>query len=377
MQQYMLKNVLSDGQEKYYSVEYTIFDAASGKSIALEKDYGTLIDAVKVDFSSAYFALVKTAIVNKTSLSDENQVITYYQAVVGEEIELEPIVSYDYVKYGKIVGFVGINLMTSGGTQSGLIDFKGKPVGNFDLKFGQKISTNDYSSKSVVVTSLMGLKGVNDTAGNVLCQTKYEKISPLYDSHYIGKFAGRYYLLDENGTETLIANFAEDFEDYVFSGIGYYFTKNADETFNVYGMNGQLKKENVNVTIKYQSSTNQVVLNLGEDLLAVKPLRKIYVQVIDEISPVQNVAATLYNVAPYFVGDETIGLNTTENSNVIKTFELNENGVGKMDISYQINPALSWKDWYETNRRFRSYASLNLKERSLIPALDFDDGTEK
>ncbi len=358
-QQFMIRTKLSDNSEKYFSISYLLFDAASGLKYDFTEPNNIVLSAISTKISDDYIAIVRSELVNKTYSADASKSITYYEiAVVDDELVLYPIVTYDYVKYGKIIGFVGTKLLTAGGTSSDLLSFNGESSNSLSLEYGQKITSEEFSSNSFVVTSVSGLKGVMDADGKTLHQSIYTKISPLMDNHYIAKCSDGYYLLDQNGGRVKIQTFAAQYENYVFAGIGYYLTSRTDNTFNVYNMDGTIKYASVDVLINYQSASRQVILNVvGQKILYITPIKAIDQTSLESASvqnfgSVKNVKSTVVNDSDFtFVGTVTSEVDTDEMS-----------GIGKIDVAYDV----------DVEGNFRAYANLSACEKALIPAFDED-----
>lgn len=361
-QQYMIKTVLSDSSEKYFSMSYSLFDAVTGFKYDFDNKSDVVLSAFDAGINENYIAIVRSGLINKSYAANTDKDITYYEVVINSDsIQLYPIVTYDYVKYGKIVGFVGTKLLTSGGLQSGLLDFKGQQSDDLSLEYGQKITSSEFSSKAFVMTSVSGLKGVKDVSGKILHESIYVNISPIMDNRYVAEATDGYYLLDLNGEKVKIEAFATEYENFVFAGIGYYLTKNADSTYNVYKVDGTIKYAGVNVVINYQNASNQVIINIvGQEVLYITPLKSVGQAALLSVSAqnanvVNNVKATIISEDDFtFVG----AVNTEVHVDTAS-------GMGQIDIGYTATMV-------EAAANFRNYASLTTSERALIPS--FDEG---
>lgn len=255
-----------DGRPTNYKVEYNIYDTQS-KAYGFIQSDGFLIDSAVCDFGDWYVALVKTKILNKQTISSQRYIEYYYVSsnISGNSLQVEKLVSYDYDKYGLVVGFENGKLLTKGGTASGVITFDGNSTDVVALQNGEKAESNSWDSSFFVYSSISGLKGVKNSNGEVVFDAIYDKISPISNGHMVAKLSNDYYILGEDLSVSKIDNFAEEFEKYVFSGIGFYFVKDAFSAYDVYKFDKTVYKSSQKV--KFFEGNNVLLAYIGNEIL--------------------------------------------------------------------------------------------------------------
>lgn len=232
--QYQIKQEMN-GHEVFYNVEYNIFDTKTNAYAFIASD-SSLLSAGVCEFADSYVAVLRNKIVDKTTISSSTEIEYYYlqtNNVSKNVFTLEKLVSYDYDKYGKIVGYEKGTLLTTGGTESGIIDFAGNNTNCINSKAGERAESTSLKNSAILYSSISGLKGVKLSNGDVLFDAVYDKISTVDGKNFIAKQGSKFFVLSSDKQVAEIVNFATEFEDFVFSDIGFYFTKNADK-YNVY-----------------------------------------------------------------------------------------------------------------------------------------------
>lgn len=255
----------SGGEDTFYKLEYNIFNTKTNSFVLLPSD-DSVIKAEPCDVFDSYVAIVRSEIVNKNSIS-ENQTIEYFlidsAQLSKNTFKIEKLVSYDFVKFGKIVGYEKGKLLTKGGTMSGVIDFSGNQVSCLRSSAGETAESASWENSSIIFSSLVGLKGVKNSNGEVVFDAVYDKISPICGKNMIAKMGTKFFVLDTEKGVSEISNFATEFENYVFSGLGMYFTKAEDGKYNVYKIDKSVYKLSQNV--KILRNKNSHMLCIGDD----------------------------------------------------------------------------------------------------------------
>ncbi len=351
----------------HYDVKYDVYDTEL-KAFAILSSNGFVVNAQKCDFSDSYFAVVKSEILSNGTIS-ENQTIEYYylnsNKVSKDSFKLEKIISYDFLKFGKIVGYEKGKLLTKGGTMSGVIDFSGKQVSCVSTDAGETSESYSWKNSAIVFSSITGLKGVKNSSGEILFEAKFDKISPIVDKFMIAKMSDQFFVIDTDGSIFEISKFATEFEDYVFSGIGFFFTRADEGKFNVYKFDKTLYRSSVNVQIL--ENENGCLLCVGEDELfdveLVNGLQNKILQIqktgnFTLLSSFRSFGANAQNVAE-----------SSDNLEFSSTSVDETTGAGFASISKSISESEL------SNLQFLSYSELSENQKSLVPT--FDDQDEK
>lgn len=368
---------LSDGQKRNYKLLYRVYDLNSGLEFLLENN-GKVIKAVTTNLDGGYFACLECDVINKEEVSSESQTIHYYKIENTKSgYKIYSLVSYDYVAYGKIVGFSGTTLLTSGGENSTIIDFSGENKGNINTASGLKINQVNYGG-AVIVSSSIGQKMLYSLSGEKLTGRSFERVSPFTSGKAIGFDGVNYYLLNSSGQIARILNFAEEYSSYVFMGIGYYFTTTNHETYNVYDFTGKLLHQNTKITLNYDENLKKVSLNIdGQTLYIIAPLNtsisleQLEIEVSNGFGFTQSSNSNFsasnsssYNSSSYSGFNKNIiaGNQTLEASNITVD---PTSGVGTASYSLDLNLRELGTSVFKT------YSSLTDEEKALVP--EFDD----
>lgn len=359
-----VKLITTNG-ERHYEVEYNVYDTDL-KAFALLSAKGFLVTAQKCEFSDSYVAVVKSEILNDGTIS-ENQTIEYYylnsNKVSKDTFKLEKIISYDFLKFGKIVGYEKGNLLTKGGTMSGVIDFSGKQVSSILTSAGETAESQSWQDSAIVFSSITGLKGVKNSKGEILFEAKYDKISPTADKFMVAKISDKFFVLCTDGTTFEISKFATEFEDYVFSGIGFFFTKAGEGKYNVYKLDKTLYKSEVSVRILEKE--NGCALCIGEDELFdvefVNGVQNKNLEIqktgsFSLLSTSRSFTGTAQNVADDDENLEFSSINTDKTT-----------GAGLATIKKSLSESEL------SNLQFISYSNLSVGQKALIPTFDDQD----
>lgn len=351
----------------HYTVEYDVYDTDL-KAFAILSSSGFVFVAQKCDFSDSYVAVVKSEIFSDGTIS-ENQTIEYYylnsNKVSKNSFKLEKIISYDFLKFGKIVGYEKGKLLTKGGTMSGVIDFSGKQVSCVSTDAGETSESLSWKNSAIVFSSITGLKGVKNSNGEILFEAKFDKISPIVDKFMIAKMSDLFFVIDTDGSVFEISKFATEFEDYVFSGIGFFFTKANDGKYDVYKFDKTLYRSSVNVQIL--ENEKGCLLCVGEDELfdveLVNGLQNKNLQIqktgnFTLLSNFRSFGANAQNVAE-----------SSDNLEFSSTSVDGTTGAGFASITKDLSESEL------SNLQFLSYSELSEKQKGLVPT--FDDQDEK
>jgi len=359
---YLIESKLYGGLDQRYYKNYKILDVASNKLFDLSTE-GKVLKPIEINFGENYFAVLSHNVVDKKIVSQDDVVIKYYELGKKDGVsKLYNIVSFDYTKYGKIVGFNGEYLLTSGGTSSTVLDFDGKEASLIKMETGDKLSMQNYN-KVVIVSSLIGQKKVLKENGDILVDGDFIKISPFSKGYAIAKDVNNYYLISTKGEKKLINNFAGELEDYVFMGIGLYFT-NSGDLYDVYSINGDKLYSKTKLTISYDSIKNKLLIKIKTDtdyLLEVNPVNKLV------LTGTQNNFSNLENIViKNFAGQqsEIKEAFASEISGVEKetSIDVNSNGgYGSKNFNFKIDLLTV---------SFKAYLDLSNIEKAFLPQFD-------
>lgn len=347
-----------NGREVFYKIEYNIFDAKTNSYAYLNSD-NCLIEPASCDFAESYVAIIKSQIKNKKIDSSE-RTIEYYYLLTNEisknKLQTEKLISYDYDKYGLVVGYDKGKLFTSGGSASSVIGFNGEQTSCISQSAGEKVESTSSDNSVVVYSSVSGMKGVKLASGEVLFKAEFDKISLLSGKNMIAKKGGRYFVLDTDKSVSEISSFAKEFENYVFSGIGYYFTKVSGGKYNVYKIDKTAYMSNV--AVRFVESFGNLKLYVGNQIVSFSLPSGIVGENIEikksdiSFSFVKNFA----NVKTALAGSENL---EKSEINVDQT-------TGAGFATYEKSLSQSDLEGLE----FASYDELSSELKSLIPAFD-------
>ena len=356
---------LTNGERRNYQNTYTVIDLARNIQFKLE-DNGQIIEPIDVNVGKDYFAVIKIPVDKKQTILNDAKIISYYTiAKEKKAYKLVELVEYDYWSYGHVVGYNGKGLFTSGGAKSSYIDFDGN-VKEFDaLKENNTKITQTTYNDVVVVSSLLGEKRLYYKNSEPLTTRFFTQVSPFINGGAIGIASDQYYLVSNSGLIKSINDFAEEYAEYVFMGIGYFFVESG-ENYKVYNFAGDLLYENVDIEISYNENTHKVTLAIVGDNIA----KNLSITPIEDVLTTKNIIEKFENyVAPKtFVEspkqatiDEEIRVDRTV---TFSTSSVNNNEGGRETRSFQVGfdnlDALT----------FRSYSSLNSKEVCMIPGFN-------
>ena len=349
------------GHDVFYKVEYNIFDSKTNSYAFVESD-NCLVEAAECGFSESYVAIVKTNILNKKTVSGKRTIEYYYlktNEISKNKLQTEKLVSYDYDKYGKIVGYDKGQLFTTGGTASSIISFKGEQSSCIKSSAGEKTESTSKDNSFVVFSSVSGLKGVKLASGEVLFNAEFDKISLISGKNMIAKKSGKYYILDSEKKMSEISSFATEFENYVFSGIGYYFTILSNGNYNVYKADKTTFK--LNVQVKFVQSLGKLKMYVGDSVFSFTLPSGILNNNLEiEKSDI------MFGFARNFAGTKT----ALAEADVLEKTEINVDsttGAGFATIS---------KSFASSDLEglvFIDYNSLSNEQKALVPAFDNND----
>lgn len=346
------------GQDVFYKVEYNVFDSKTNSYAFIESD-NCLIEAADCDFSESYVAVVKTNILNKKNISGKRTIEYYYlktNEISKNKLQTEKLISYDYDKYGLIVGYNKGQLFTSGGTASSVISFKGEQSSLIKSSAGEKAEGASKDNSFVVFSSVSGLKGVKRASGEVLFNAEFDKISLVSEKNMIAKKSGKYYVLDSEKGISEISSFATEFENYVFSGIGYYFTKLSNGNYNVYKADKTTFKSNAKV--KFVEAFGKLKMYVGDSVFSFTlPSGILNNNLAIEKSNI------VFGFERNFVGTKT-SLAGADNLDVSEINVDSTTGAGFATIS---------KSFSESDLEslvFIDYNNLSSEQKALVPAFD-------
>ncbi len=338
-----------------YLLSYFVYDTKTGVELTVESE--GVLRPVATNLED-YFALVDTKIDQKATINEDKQTITYYSIdTVKKQTTLVKVVSYDYVQQGVIVGFDGKQLVTSGGQSSSKVSFSGDVNSTYiKTSLGEKVTSG--SEDGAVLTTVMGQKTVLNMKGEAVTDKWFTRISPFAEKAAVGFDGSDYYLIKTSGEVQKIDNFATEYADYVFMGLGLYFTKDNGQ-YNVYNFRGEKLAENAKVDLCLDSDQRTVLVKIdGQD----KRILKIVAQTKMAQSTLTNVPelGEERRVQSTSRVDATTGI--TKDADLAEpTIEVDEFGVGTSTFKLDVNlDSLS----------FRDYDSLNDAEKAMIPQLD-------
>jgi len=351
-------------QKKFYKISYNLFDTYTSTVKTLQSE-GEVISREIADFADNYIALVRTKIENKSELSQTDKRITYYvvdKSKAPIKFSITKVLSYDYEKFGRVVGIKDNKLLTFGGNSSGVIDFKGLEDDKVLSSSKEKATSSNFSGGYFVYSSLGGMKGVKDSKGNVVFKAEYEKISPIENGAMLAVKGGEYYLLSVDKFSIKIQNFAREFEDFVFAGIGYYFTKNSDSSYNVYDLSRKLIKSAASVSLIINQDKS-VSLFFGND--AMKQIVPINA-VAENAKTADSELGIFFSNAKKAVFSE----NRVATGESLTALSLDED-----EVTGAANKFYSGKITSQDLNRMLGYDELTSEQQALIPA--FDDAQAK
>ncbi len=360
-----IKANLYSGLEQGYYLSYQIFDLKTSKLIDL-KASNNVVKKVDTNLGDDYFAVLFCPIKDKAIIQENKSIIKYYQIDKRDNSrKIYNIVSYDYNAFGKIVGFNGNSLVTSGGTNSTTLDFNGNKNTSLSLNDGDKISMSNYDNV-VVVSSLIGQKRILSKTGETLVEGNFSKVSPFIDGYAIAQDIDGYYLISAKGQKTIIDNFAVALSDYVFMGIGFYFTEE-DEMFNVYNIKGEKLYSHAVVTLTYDAAINKILLAVKADknyLIDITPINKLLIT--DDKSAGNNVQ--LNNLTIKSFGLKSYVKNVAEEDDEITpTIDISVNdefGYGTVTNTFDLD---------FSSITFTSFDQLTEWQKNFLPAFDDEE----
>ncbi|MBQ3158545.1 MAG: hypothetical protein IJB98_02505, partial [Clostridia bacterium] len=354
---------LSNGQHRNYKNDYFIVDLENNVQFEIDND-GSILEFESVDLQDNYFALIEIPVENKQTMLVDEKLISYYQIAKADgEYKLIKLVEYDFSNYGKVVGYNGKGLFTSGGAKSKYIDFSGN-VKDFEAleEENSKITQSTYNDV-VVVSSVQGEKRIYDNKSNLLVGKVFTQVSPFVEGSAVALFGDQYYLVSNSGLVRSINGFADEFSKYVFMGIGYFFVGEQGD-YKVYDNTAELLYSGVDVKLDYNALTHKVTMSIqGDDIskvIVINPVEDIftsenlinYFEILEQKSfaPVQKATVD----EDIYIDRKVDYASSTENHTV--------GGVAQKlyNISFSNLNALA----------YRSYSSLNTKEASMIPKFD-------
>lgn len=347
---------LSNGEDQCYKLVYYIYDIENEKQVLLEnknKILRVLPDYIGED----YFALISSDIINKEYDMNAKKEISYYLVTEAKNglFKLNKIISYNYNDYGKIIGFNGENLITTGGTKSTIIDFKANENKGFGLVVNEKINLSNYD-KAIVVNSVLGQKYIYNSKGSLLVDKSFDLVAPFENLNTIALNGDEFYFVTSKGEAKKIDNFASQYADYVFMGIGVYFTQSS-EGVNVYNYKNELLYSNSVVKVEYNKYLNLVTIAIdGEEdaLIQIKPINEFVDYVGSEIK---------FNYVKNSVSNDESNSDNEEYITPSKIYvDTKSGGAGVANFNIDLNIK---------ELTFINYDQLEAKQKALIP--EFDD----
>jgi len=352
---------LSNGSKQGYDLLYYIFDVEEDISVVYDSE-NQILRPLNDDLGDDYVAIIRSNIQNK-ECDFKKLDLTYY--IVNEDDRGEPklnkIISYDYNRYGKIVGFNGKDLITSGADQSTIINFKANASKKISSELNQKITLSNYD-KAIVVSSVLGQKFIYNSKGDLIIDKAFDVVSPFEHFNAIGKIGNDFYFITNKGNVELIENFAQEFADYVLMGIDLYFTKTTNG-YNVYNLKNELLFSDAEIKIVFNKYINKVIVNIsGENdaCLKISPINEYFEYVmnsnLDYVVKIENMVQNNNQVE-----DDNVD-NIIKKKNIF--IDEKSGGVGIACFDFEINVG---KLEYVTD-----YNSLNDKQKALIPEFDVE-----
>lgn len=358
--EYVIKQVFS-GYEVFYNIEYNIYDAKT-EAYAFIASNGCLLSAGTCEFSDAYVAVLRNKVIDKTSISNSTDIEYYYlqtNKVSKGEFSLEKLVLYDFDKYGKIVGYEKGKLLTAGGTESGIIDFAGNSTNCILTNAGEKAESTALKNSVIVYSSISGMKGVKLSDGTVLFDAVYDKISTVVGKNMIAKRGNKYYVLNTDKNVSEINNFATEFEDYVFSDIGFYFTKNAGK-YNVYNLDKTAYK--LATTVRFVESRDVLNLYIGSSELLQFTLPN---GIKNKNIEIDRVGTKFVLSSKSFTGSVRDAIATVSDTLTPKSIDVDKT-TGAGYVTFEKNYAKTELSKLD----FVSYDSLSSEQKQIVPVFD-------
>lgn len=342
-----------------YLLSYFIYDA--DKNVELNIANTGILRPVSTSLER-YFALVEIGVDQKAEIDENSQTISYYSIeTVKKQTTAVKVVSYDYIKQGVIVGFDGEDLITSGGRGSSKITFDGNVhTGYINSSRGERVTMSGYND-AVVLTSVMGQKKILSKDGESGAVDKwFLNISPFDSKSAVAFDGSRYYLVSTSGTMNAIENFATEYADYVFMGLGLYFVNDQDK-ISVYNFKGEKLYDKVDIKLSLEddhtvlvkiNGQQQEVIKISAQQKYVKSGSTLYPELAQagRISYAQNVDGA------QLVSDAT--LNEAETN-------VDQFGVGTAIFNLSVNL---------DDLQFRALNTLSDTEKALLPSLDSPTG---
>lgn len=362
---YDISKSLSNSENAFYKLSYNFYDTNT-KIFSVIDSNGCVVSKANVEFSNAYVGILKSKILSKKTISDET--VAYYYYVSSNEnlgkdnkLSLKEVLSYDYNKYGTVVGYEKGKLLTAGGTASNVIDFNGNKQNVVLENAGEKSVNSSWNSGAVIFSSVNGLYGLRNSDGEILFNATFEKISPINLGNMIAKKNGKYYILNVNKQIETVQNFANEFEEYVFAGVGFYFTKNIDGTYNVFTFDKNVYKQNVAVKFVGKAS-NSVNIIFGEEMINVRPTKNLEINIYREVE-----RSIISSRAFAFNANVRNAINGGEELKPESISVDNITGAGFAMFKGNLNLS-------DINEKLVSYSAMTAEQKALIPA--FDDASK-
>lgn len=361
---YNICGTLSNDSEVYYNLEYFFVNIDVNSQIVLVDD--NEIYQYCDSKINGYAAIISRTLSDKKLNENGEAFITYYKLKKDKKqgFVLNKVVNYNYSKYGQIVGYNGKALITSGEANSTVIDFDGNEI-DFGFESNiRNISQQNYSG-AIITKNVLGQKIVNDSKGQKIFNKTFDELSPFIEGYAIARENSRYFRISTKGNIDEILNFASEFEDYVFLGIGYYFAENG-ALFDVYSFDGKLKYSNSLVSFEINNYSKQLIFSIDSEsdkiVRIIKPilsgnLTSAKFNYEFKFATVKLKTAIPATTTSYsLVEDEVVDISNAE------IFDETTGGVAK--AKYTINKnlnSLSFKQPYD---------SLTDAEKALIPSFD-------
>jgi len=357
-----VSNLDSSNNLKHYKLTYQVYDFVSGELFELESN-NKVLKPINVKIHKDYFAVLSYNVDDNKNINKNNVEISYYMFDKNKNGDraVYSIVSYDYLKNGVICSFNGQNLITKGGLDSKPISFSGKEDNNIDLAEGSKL--DGTNNKNVVIeTTVLGQKRILSNYGKVLVDGVFLNVSPFDGNFAIAKDSENYYLVSISGKKEKINNFAKEFEDVVFAGIGLYFTKGANNLYSVYNLEKTPLYENVGLKTSYNSLTNELLIFVnGEEDKFIKVQPK-----VNNLFKVEDFDGGVYGFLPNSIKNATQNNESSNTEDVLESESLVVDETFKnAQIDYDLTFTIS-----KIKDKFKNYNELSASQKALIPAFD-------
>ncbi len=350
---------LSLGAQNKYRLEYKVLNLESGAIYDIDNE-GCVLSREESG-ANGYIAIVFSKIEDKTTISESQKTIKYYQFDTSKAGGLKEIVKYDYVKNGKVAGFNGKNLIVSGGALSGELDFSGNNTEMFKTDNNQKIS---FSNDVYVITSIIGEKTIYKKDGTRLFDKTFLMVSPFFNGNALAYDGESYYILNlnaEEGESMRKIKLSSQSVDYAFMGTGLYFVDGKNGV-DVVRLGGERIYADASVDFTLLSQ-NSLLLKVteGETSHVHKiTTQRAFVKIGD------SVATSLSEQSPEKVREFSAPVKGVLESNhtleQTKEMVVDEvSGVGKMTYGF---------DYDMNDLTFRQYEDLTGDEKLMIPTFD-------